>query len=235
MAKLLDDMYARIDDEAARAIILKNWGEADGKHVLVSKLAAVTNIGSVFQNSAIESVNWMRYFTNLKELSGLFQNCKNLTDVDLSFLNVSNVTRMQGTFQGCSNMKHVKLNGWDVSKVCSVQNMFLDCSSLEELDLSGWKNDENIKDFYTTFSGLKSLKILDLSGWTNTTMSQFAFYFSRQPDKLILYGCPAETVDFWKNNAGKYWGSDNTKWPTIYTDDHIWKYANNMWNDISEK
>lgn len=239
MAKLLDELYARIDDDVAREIILNKWGEADGKHVLVSKLAAVTNIGSVFQGSAIEGVEWMRYFTNLTDISGLFQDCKNLTDVDLSFLNVSNVTGMFGTFQGCSNMKHVKLNGWDVSKVGSVQNMFCSCSSLEELDLSGWKNAEDIKDFYTSFSGLKSIKIYNFSGWMmntgNTDELRFAFYGSRQPEKLIIYGCPVETVDFWKNHAGDYWVGDSTKWPTIYTDDHIWKWANNKWNDISEK
>lgn len=229
------EYYAMIDDDAAREIILKRWGEADGKHVLVSKLAAVTNIGSLFQGSAIESVKWMRYFTNLSDISGLFQNCKNLTDVDLSFFNVSNVRRAFGTFQGCSNMKHVKLNGWDVSKVYSIQNMFLNCSSLEELDLSGWKNAGHITDFYTAFSGLKSLTILNLSGWTNTNMSIFAFYGSRIPKKLILYGCKVETVDFWKNHAGDFWSGDGTKWPTLHTDDHIWKYANNKWNDISEK
>lgn len=237
MARLLDDMFARIDDAVAREIILKNWGEADGKHVLVSKLAAVTNIGSVFKGSAIESVNWMRYFTNLKILEGLFENCTNLTDVDLSFLNVSNVTRFGWAFSGCSNLKHIKLNGWDAGKGNNIQSMFEGCSSLTEIDLSGWKNaGNNITDnSYTTFSGLKSLNILNLSGWTNTTMSTYAFYFSKQPKKFILYGCPAETVDFWKNNAGNYFGSDSAKWPTIYTDDHIWKYADGKWNDISEK
>ena len=237
MAKLLDDMYARIDDAVARGIILKNWGEADGKHVLVSKLAAVTNIGSVFQGSAIESVDWMRYFTNLNDISGLFQDCNNLTDVDLSFLNVSNVTRMFGTFHGCSNMKHIKLNGWDAGKINNIQSMFGGCSLLEELDLSGWKNAGNnvTANSYTAFALLKSLNILNLSGWTNTTMSTYAFYASKQPEKLILYDCPAETVDFWKNDASNYWGSNSTKWPTIYTDDHIWKYADNRWNDISEK
>ena len=237
MAKLLDDMYARIDDAVAREIILKNWGEADGKHILTSKLAAVTNIGSVFQGSEIESVNWMRYFTNLSNISGLFQNCKNLTDVDLSFLNVSNVTRCFGMFNGCSNIKHIKLNGWDAGKINNIQSMFEGCSSLTELDLSGWKNAGNnvTANTYISFSGLHSLNILNLSGWTNTTMSSFAFYGSKQPEKLILYGCPVETVDFWKNNASNLWGWDSTKWPVIYTDDHIWKYANNKWNDISEE
>lgn len=237
MARLLDDMYARIDDAVAREIILKNWGEADGKHVLVSKLAAVTNIGSVFQGSAIESVNWMRYFTNLHILEYLFKNCTNLTDVDLSFLNVSNVARCAAMFIGCSNIKHIKLNGWDAGKINNIQSMFEGCSSLEELDLSGWKNAGNnvTANSYTAFSGLKSLKILNMSGWTNTTISTFAFYYSKQPEKLILYGCPVETVDFWKNNARYLFGSDSTKWPTIYTDDHIWKIVNGKWSDISEK
>lgn len=237
MAKLLDELYARIDDDVAREIILKNWGEADGKHVLVSKLAAVTNIGSAFQGSAITGVNWMRYFTNLHILDGLFQNCTNLTDVDLSFLNVSNVTRYCWVFKGCSKIKHIKLNGWDAGKGNNIQSMFEGCSSLEELDLGGWKNaGNNITDSsYTTFSGLKSLKILNLSGWTNTTISQYAFYFSRLPDKIILYGCPVETVDFWKSNKNNIFGYDSAKWPTIYTDDHIWKIVNGKWSDISEK
>ena len=79
-----------------------------------------------------------------------------------------------GMFSGLMNCKSMDLSKLDVSNVSDLRCMFEDCSSLTSLDISGWDASNVIeygssKDYYhdamPMFSGCTALRSLDLSGW----------------------------------------------------------------------
>ena len=55
----------------------------------------------------------------------MFDSCRNLTEVDLSCFNISNVTNMNFMFDNCDKIKNLDLPNWDVSKVTSYDS-FMD-------------------------------------------------------------------------------------------------------------
>ena len=83
----------------------------------------VTNIDSMFSGcTLIESLDITNWNTanvtnvghSLWERSGLFNNCKKLTEIKgIENLNVSKVRNLGATFRGCNNLKELNIGGWD--------------------------------------------------------------------------------------------------------------------------
>ena len=67
---------------------------------------------------------------------------RNLTEVDLSGLDSSNIKNSYNMFYRCINLKSVKFDKFDTSKLYNISKMFSECSSLESInfDLSKWNN-----------------------------------------------------------------------------------------------
>ncbi len=152
-----------------------------------------------YRDSTNWVVPWNDYRTSIKEavvsLSGattfryMFYDCTNLTTVDFSGSDTSEVTTLEGMFSGCSSLKTVDFSGCDFGNVTdiswmfnecssltsvslgynmdkgnltSMARLFYECSSLTAVDLSGL-NTGNVTSMYSMFSGCSSLKTLDLS------------------------------------------------------------------------
>lgn len=54
----------------------------------------------------------------------MFYQCKNLTDIDLSSFNTSQVTNMRGMFKNCHALKDLNLTSFNTGNVTDVQMMF---------------------------------------------------------------------------------------------------------------
>ena len=74
----------------------------------------------------------------------MFYNCSELTALDLSNFDTSNVTNMGGMFAvgeiltGDSALAALDLSNFDTSKVTNMSSMFFGCSKLTSLDLSSF-------------------------------------------------------------------------------------------------
>lgn len=66
----------------------------------------------------------------------------NLTYLNLSNWNTSNVTDMANMFLGCTKLTNLILSNWDTSKVTDMHSMFENDSSLTNLDVSNWDTSE---------------------------------------------------------------------------------------------
>ena len=71
-------------------------------------------------------------------MAGLFENCSNLLDIDVSSFNTSNNADMSYMFTGCSNLTKLDLTNFDTSKVGKMGGMFMGCKNLRVLDLSNF-------------------------------------------------------------------------------------------------
>ena len=93
----------------------------------------------------------------IKNPSFMFEDCVNLTSVDISQLDTSLSTNLSAMFRGCSSLKSIDLSKLDTSKATQISAMFADCSSLETLDLSNFDT-SNVTAMSSLFSYAKNLK-----------------------------------------------------------------------------
>lgn len=62
----------------------------------------------------------------------MFNNCRQLTSLDLSSFNSAKVTDMSAMFYGCSNLSTIYVSDeWSTNAVTNSVNMFTGCSKLE--------------------------------------------------------------------------------------------------------
>ena len=94
-------------------------------------------------SSLTDIVNLNRIKTkNVTNMEGVFQNCRLLTNIDVSSFDTSNVTDMSGMFTQCGGITNINLTSFDTSNVTRMVGMFGDCASLKEIDISSFKTEK---------------------------------------------------------------------------------------------
>jgi surface protein len=119
-----------------------------------------------FQNkAALLSVEYLNVTNKATVLNHLFSICSNLTSVNASGWDTSNVTAMNDMFCQCSNLVSIEgLDTWDTGNVTNMQGMFSKCSKLQALDLSSFDT-KNLNNVNYLFEACSALKNLNVSTW----------------------------------------------------------------------
>jgi len=118
-----------------------------------------------FITSAVISV------TDMTNASGLFSECSNLTNLDLSSFDTENIIDMGDMFFECSSLTNLDLSGFNTAKVTNMSGMFMFCSSLRDLDLSSFDT-SNVTNMGFMFSECSNLINLNVSSFdTRSTMN----------------------------------------------------------------
>jgi len=66
-------------------------------------------------------------------MSGMFDRCSSLKELNLNNFNTNNVVDMSGMFRGCSSLKELNLNNFNTNNLTLMSCMFTGC--LDELKL----------------------------------------------------------------------------------------------------
>ena len=96
--------------------------------------------------------------------SQMFYNSINITEIDLSNCDISNVYNIDSMFYGCSKLKSVKLNNLNTLQVISMNYFFYGCESLKSIDISELDT-SNVLYMNSMFEGCKNLTSIDLSNF----------------------------------------------------------------------
>ena len=75
----------------------------------------------------------------LNSTEEMFENCYELTEIDLTQLNFENIINMTDMFYGCFNLKSINVNNIDAPKLKNISGMFRKCTSLTSINLSSFK------------------------------------------------------------------------------------------------
>ncbi|EMK2914149.1 BspA family leucine-rich repeat surface protein, partial [Listeria monocytogenes] len=172
-----------------------------------SNLSRVTSFALAFYGSGIEKViirdNNYPTAPSLLTTEGMFKNCSNLMEVDLSGLDTSavttmwdmfnscraleeldvshfdtsSVTDMYRVFNGCEKLKKLDVSNFDTSSATAMVQMFRNCSALEKLDVSNF-NTSLVTDMRAMFAGCTSLEALDVSNFDTSSVTNMAAMFS---------------------------------------------------------
>ena len=94
----------------------------------------------------------------LTSLKCFFSECSNITSLDLTNFDSSNVTDMYRMFNRCTKLKEIKgLNNLNTNKVTNMSALFQYCQEIENLNLSNFNTSQVIK-MGGMFGGCKKLK-----------------------------------------------------------------------------
>ena len=118
----------------------------------------------------LTSINTSDWDTSeITDLYSTFQYCHSLTSIDVSNWDTSNVTIMATTFGTTPCLTSIiGVENWNVSKVTTIAYMFCGCG-LKSLDLGRW-NTESLKNMAYTFWATP-LQTLNVSGWNTSKVT----------------------------------------------------------------
>ena len=125
------------------------------KSVVIAEEIAPKSAKKLFMNlKNVEKITGLNKLNtcNVTSMIGMFYNCSNLKQLDVSNFNTSNTTAMNHMFYNCSNLKQLDLNNFNTEKVTTMEGMFANCSELEKIDISNW-NTSNVEDMSWMFAG----------------------------------------------------------------------------------
>jgi surface protein len=94
-----------------------------------------------FANTNISSIDLSCWnASNLKWFNGMFKDCKNLTVANLAGLGASgNMTWPDSLFENCEKLTTIDMSGWDCGKMSYVTSMFRNCNNLTTI-IGGFNN-----------------------------------------------------------------------------------------------
>ncbi len=167
----------------------------------------VTDFGYMFSGDKVMSTLHLtdNFVTEkAKDVSGIFNDCEKLSNINVSNWNVSNVTSTEKAFANNFLLKSLDLSNWDmsncensqmmfysdtaltsigntsnwnVSKITTTHSMFEGCSKLQSLNTSKWVF-SNLTNADSMFSNCQVLTKLDTSNWGMGKVIYFGFLFN---------------------------------------------------------
>ena len=115
--------------------------------------------------------------SNMTSMSKMFYNSKSLTNIDVSGFDTSKVVNMAKMFDGCTNLENLDLSNFDTSNVTDVNYMFNNCNKIKRISLSNF-NTNKVTKMYYMFSNCNSLINLDLSSFDTSNVTDMGAMFS---------------------------------------------------------
>lgn len=140
-----------------------------------------------------------------------FYECRNLTKLDVSNLDTSNVTNVEQMFYKCRNLTQLDVSNLDTGNVTDMGDMFYECGNLTQLDVSNFDTG-NVTDMGGMFYGCRNLIQLDVSNFdtSNVTSLQGMFNSCEKITTLDLRGFETQNVTG-NGVQTMFWGCENLK------------------------
>ena len=133
-------------------------------------------INNTYNLKSSENNITLIWHDEIKTLNNMFSGCYNITEIDLSNFNTSQVTNMHSMFFGCSSLISMDLSNFDTSQVRDMSCMFFGCTNLTSLNLSNFDT-SHVNFMHSMFRGCSSLISLDLSNFDTSQVSNIYSMF----------------------------------------------------------
>ena len=158
-----------IVEEVERAVDLLN----QTNEIKMTWNSSQTDLSYMFYNlSNISEIDLSNYdSSNVNNLNYMFYNCTNLIKINLTNFQTKSVNSMSYMFSDCSNLTSINLSNFNTSLVINMDHMFSGCSKLTSIDLSSFDT-SNLNVSSYMFDGCSSIKSLDLSNFNTSSITQ---------------------------------------------------------------
>ena len=145
--------------------------------------------------------------TNVTNMSKMFRDDSSLKSLDISSFDTSNVTDMVDMFDWCFGLTELDLSNWNTSKVTNMGGMFFNCNGLESLDISSFDT-TNVTNMSSMFTNNYKLKELDLSHFNTSKVTRMTNMFSgcKELESLNISNFDVSNVD---DFSSMFYGCEN--------------------------
>ena len=120
----------------------------------------------------------LKFNTQIKDCSHMFDGCRGIISIDLSSFDSSKVTNMSYMFNSCTKLSSINLNNFNTNLVTDMSYMFDSCG-LEIINLSSF-NTSRVVDMSFMFSN-SSIKSIDLSSFDTSNVKYMTYMFADCP------------------------------------------------------
>ena len=173
------------------------------------------------------------------DMSGMFRDCRSLTELDLRAFNTEKVMTMNGMFAGCTNLKTLKLSSFDTKNVRDMTQMFSGCNSLTTLMLDAEKfNTAKVKNMDYMFARCDEMKKFDLKWLQSDSLKSTCHMFEGCKNLTHVYLNDFVAYDV-TNTEGMFANCSSLK--VIYLQEFIPQivnsrgyYYSNMFTDVPD-
>ena len=115
--------------------------------------------------------------SNMTNMTYMFYNSTSLTNIDVSGFDTSKAVNMSGMFNGCTNLENLNLSNFNTEKVTSMTQMFWGCNKLYNINLSSF-NTSKVTTMTHMFRECYSLVNLNLSNFDTSNVKSFFYMFA---------------------------------------------------------
>ena len=117
----------------------------------------------------------------------MFFECTDITEIDLSNFNTSNVKYMISMFNGCSSLTSINLSNFYTSKVTWMHYMFYGCSSLTSLNLSNFITSK-VTWTEHMFDGCINLEYINMINFNENCLDSryYSNMFKNVPNNIVV-------------------------------------------------
>ena len=128
------------------------------------------------EKTELLTVDYLKVTDKVTDMSYMFYNCSNLTQLDTSNWDTSQVTNMYCMFRSCSLLTEADLSNFKTDLVGNMSYMFSDCKSLTQLDVSNFVT-SNVTDMLSMFYNCNNLTSLDVSNFDTSKVTNMKNVF----------------------------------------------------------
>ena len=115
--------------------------------------------------------------SKLNNCNSMFMGIGDITEIDFSSFDSSEVTDMELMFANCISLTSINLANFHTDNVVNMDQMFYNCRSLTSLDVSNFRA-SNVESMKYMFAYCNSLESLDLSKFNTQSNENFLSMFS---------------------------------------------------------
>lgn len=184
-----------------------NISDIVNNSVIVDQYNNVKEICTTLGNVTIKNIVFDESFktyapTSLKDF---FKNCTALETIsNIENLNTANVTNMTSMFDNCQNLSSLNLSKFNTENVTDMSWMFSDCQ-LSSLDLSNF-NTEKVREMYNMFSFCQNLSSLNLTNFNTEKVTNMAYMFNGCSDLTTIYASDKFIIAEFNNGYKMFYG-----------------------------
>ena len=200
MQNVVSDLFNEIPNEVykGQTLIGSNSRQVNLNNALIIDNGEDIEIKIIFNNK-LRNCLYMFYqlknitfidlslfdISEVSTMSNMFYGCHSLTSIVFGKIGASKVEDLGGIFNECGSLREINLSKFDTSLVTNMGGMFADCYLLTSLNLSNF-NTTNVEAMNSMFNNCSSLASLDLSSFQTSKVSQFSSMFAHDKSLTSL-------------------------------------------------
>ena len=115
--------------------------------------------------------------SNITNMMVMFNYCQSLTSLNLNNFDTSNVTTTRAMFQRCDNLVTLNLSNFDTSKVIDMSYMFNKCYKLENINVSSFDTSK-VTTMRSMFQQCEKLISLNLFNFNTSKVTDMSYMFN---------------------------------------------------------